>query len=121
MLHAANARDRMSNGRLLPPGVDGRSTLGRRANYLMRSYTAELGRDPTESDLANIRRRVALQLREEQLQERILRGEDVNPDTLTRLSSEQRRAEERSKPGKDGPAAPSLHDLLAEISEESAE
>jgi hypothetical protein len=84
-------RDKVSNGRLLPPGVDLRSAGARRYRYLVSSYSDEIGTDPTESERALIRQAASLQLRIEQLQVRVVRGEDVSADEIIRLSSEHRR------------------------------
>jgi hypothetical protein len=63
----------------------------------------------------------AIQIRCEELQLEIVEGRDVDPDLLVRLSSENRRllAGLGAKAVQAKPAAPTIHDLMAELHEES--
>jgi hypothetical protein len=103
------ARDKVSNGRLLPKSVDLRSAAGRRFRFLVERYSEELGREPTEAEKSMIRQRAAFQLHAEQMQAAIANGESVNSDTLIRINSELRRlsaAFEAAKVSKVSPDAP---------------
>jgi hypothetical protein len=109
--------DKVSNGRLLPKSVDMRSAGGRRYRYLVSAYSNEIGTELTEPEKALVRQVSSLQLRIEQLQVRVVRGEDVSADEVIRLSSEHRRLltaltgkAEKAKPA----ASTSLHDYIAE-------
>jgi hypothetical protein len=85
-------RDKVSNGsRLLPKSVDLRTVAGRRYRYLVSAYSNEIGGELTEAERATVRQAASLQLRLEQLQARIVRGDDVSADEAIRLSSEHRR------------------------------
>jgi hypothetical protein len=111
-------RDKISNGsRLLPKSVDLRTTSGRRYRYLVSAYSNEVGAELTEPEKALVRQISSLQLRIEQLQGRIVLGEDVSADEVIRLSSEHRRllTSLRTKAEASRPAAStSLHDYIAE-------
>jgi hypothetical protein len=115
-----NGRDKMSNGRLLPPSVDMRSATGRRFRHLVQSYVSELGGDLSEAELGLVRQTVGLQIRSEQMQAAIVRGEHVNNDELVRISSTAKRLLEtiRSKAEKRKPTAPTILDLAAELAAE---
>jgi hypothetical protein len=85
-------RDKISNGsRLLPKSVDLRTTSGRRYRYLVSAYSNEIGGELTEAERATVRAAAGIQIRIEQLQARIVRGDDVSADEVIRLSSEHRR------------------------------
>jgi hypothetical protein len=118
---SARTRDKVSNGRILPPTVDLRSATGRRFRYLLETYTRELGGDLGEAEQAQARQAVALQLEEKRMQAAIARGEDVDRDMLVRISSEARRARAalKAKALRQKPPAPTVHDLLDEIAEDS--
>jgi hypothetical protein len=104
--------DKVSNGRLLPTTVDLRSVAGRRFRHLVAAYESEIGGELTEAERATVRQAAALQLRIEQLQARIVRGEDVSADEAIRLSSEHRRLLGllRTKAAASKPAAPAALD-----------
>jgi hypothetical protein len=110
-----NGRDRVTNGRLLPGSVDLRSSSGRRFAHLVRSYTAELGGEPSESQQSLVRQAASIQIRIEQLQADIVGGHrNVDSDEIIRLSSEHRRLvtglQRHAEQNK--PAGPSLQDYL---------
>jgi hypothetical protein len=63
----------------------------RRYRYLVAEYSNELGTELTEPEKALVRQVSSLQLRIEQLQGRIVQGEDVDADQIIRLASEHRR------------------------------
>jgi hypothetical protein len=96
--HSANNRSRVTNGRTLLPGVDGRSASARRYRDLIAELARELGdAEPTAAESASIRQAAAIIVRSEQLSADIVRGEPVDNDTLIRLSSEARRIMARLK------------------------
>ena len=122
MTHASqpatsNNRDVMSNGRLLPRGIDMRSSGGRRFRYLVGAFTSEMGGEPTELELGLIKQAATLQVAIEGMQARIVGGDQgVDPDQIIRLSSEHRRllSQLGKKVETNKPAGPtSLHELLA--------
>jgi hypothetical protein len=82
------ARSSMSNDMLKPlPGVDGRSTWGRRRRDLISALIAELGRPLRERDKALIANAASLICRCEQIHVQIANGADVDDDQLIRLSN----------------------------------
>jgi hypothetical protein len=121
---SSRAYDRVSNGRLLSPGIDLRSAGGRRFRFLVQSYAAELGGELTEPERALVRQAVALQMQAEAMQEAIVAGEKVDADLLIRVSSTSKRLLSiiAGKTGKrDEPAGgPSVEDLFA-IQDEAEE
>ena len=125
-MHATRhrTRDKVSNGRILPTTVDLRSRGGRRFQFLVAAYSAELGGELSEAERSLVHQAVALQLEGEKLQERIVRGEDIDADQLIRISSTSKRLLSiiASKAGKRNPAAgPSVEDLFAVPDDAEAE
>jgi hypothetical protein len=108
------ARSAVSNGTRLLAGIDGRFAQARRFRDLIIELTAELDGAISTAQLGAIRQAAAINLRLEQLQAAIVRGEAVDTDTLIRLSSEARRilASLRNTKRQRGPALGSLGDLL---------
>ncbi|OKO69395.1 hypothetical protein AC629_41260 [Bradyrhizobium sp. NAS80.1] len=89
---ASTARDKISNGRILPKSVDLRSTAGRRFKHLVRTYEAELGGEPTELQRGLVRQVATIQIQIERTQADIVGGSRVvDSDEVIRLSSEHRR------------------------------
>ena len=85
---SAFASSRVSNDPLKAlPGVDGRSTWGRRRRDLIASFTAELGRHLRERDRVLIANAATVIVRCEQLHVRVANGDDVDDDQLIRLSN----------------------------------
>ena len=88
----------------LVEGVDNRSVGAVRFRRLVRGLAQELGGMAAlpEADQVAIRQAASLAMRAEQLQAAIVRGDDVNPDELIRLTGASRRALEtvrkRAKP-----------------------
>jgi hypothetical protein len=85
------SRSKVSNGSRLLANTDARSSGARRFRDLVKSLSADLGDDLSESDLALVRQAAALIQRGEQLQADIAAGRDVDPDVLTKLSGASRR------------------------------
>ena len=119
----SNGKDVITNGRLLSSNVDMRSSSGRRFSHLVRSYTAELGGEPSESQRSLVRQAATVQIRIEQLQADVIGGlRVVDSDEIIRLSSEHRRLvtglqghAEQNRPG----AGPSVEDLFAVDADEA--
>ena len=109
-------RDAVSNGRLLPKGVDLRSVEGRGFLHLVESYTAELGGSLSEVERVMVKQCAAISMRCEVLQAKLVAGEDVDTDDIIRLTSESRRilSDLKAKTAKNKPAGPSLQDFLAQ-------
>jgi hypothetical protein len=81
------ASSRVTNKPLGPlPGVDNRSTWGRRRRDLIASFTSELGRPLTERDRVLIANLSTVIVRTEQLHVAVARGEPVDDEQLCRLS-----------------------------------
>jgi hypothetical protein len=82
------ASARVSNDPLKAlPGVDGRSTWGRRRRDLIASFTAELGRPLRERDRVLIANAATVIVRCEQLHVLIANGAEVDDNQLIRLSN----------------------------------
>lgn len=80
-------RSRVSNGSSRLPDTDGRSTTARRYRDLAMAYADELGGEAnlTETERALVRQAAAMVVRSEGMQARIVRGEAVDDEELTRL------------------------------------
>jgi hypothetical protein len=87
-------RPRYVCGVLVPHGVDLRSRWGNRFGRLVRAYVKELGRPLTEFECGEVGLLVGLQIEEEQMRERSLTGERVNPEVRVKVCSEARRSRE---------------------------
>jgi len=123
MLHTAARRRprRTRTGRVPLPRSDGRTVTSRRFRDLVEAYSAELGGELSEADRALVMQAAAVQIRCEEIQLEIVEGRDVDPDLLVRLSSENRRllAGLGAKAVKAKSPPPTIHDLMAELHEES--
>ncbi len=113
------ARSRVTNGKRLLEGVDGRSAPARRYRDLIAAFTADLGGEAnlTEADRQLIRQAAGLSVRAEKLQADIVNGCDVDSDLLVRISNAAARllgAVRRDRGKNDAPSGPtSLSDYLA--------
>lgn len=109
-------RSAVTNGSRLLEGIDGRSPAARRFRDLIQLYETEVSGDLTELERGLIRQAAALSLRSEQLQAAVVRGEDVDSDTLIRLSGEARRiltSLRKRHHGRDPHEASAIEDLVA--------
>ena len=108
------ARSKITNGRHMLDGIDGRSTIARRLRDIVRGLLVEF-EITTEADQALVRQAAVLSVLSEQLQAQLVRGELVDARTITNLSGQLRRilADLRQRTGQRGPAPPSLHEQLA--------
>jgi hypothetical protein len=88
----ATARSQISNRSRLLLNVDGRSSYARRFRDLVGAFSAEIGGGSlTEFEQGLVKQAAILVLKTEQLQECVVRGQEVDADTLIRLSGESRR------------------------------
>lgn len=112
------SRSKVSNGTRLVDGVDGRSSSSRRFRDLCRALADDLGGEAglTEAERLTVRNAAAVTVASEAMQGRILRGEPVDPDELTRLANASARllGALRTKRTARKPAGPSLAEYLAE-------
>jgi len=117
-------RSAVTNGSKLLVGIDGRSPSARRFRDLVQAYTAEIGGDLSQTEMAMIKTAASLSLSAEMMQADIVNGKIVDADELIRLSSEVRRILDAiaEKAGKRKPAAAvmDLHDHAAKRALERA-
>jgi hypothetical protein len=83
------ARAALTNGSLLPAGVDGRSATARRFRDLLAQLSREVGNGEALSvrEQALIRQAAAIMVRIEALQASIVSGDPVDDDAIVRLSN----------------------------------
>jgi ribosomal protein L12E/L44/L45/RPP1/RPP2 len=89
---APTTRSAVSNGSRLHQTGDARSAGARRFRDLVAAFSADLGSNLSESDLAMVRTAAALTLKSEQIQADLAAGEDVDSDALIRLAGTTRRS-----------------------------
>jgi hypothetical protein len=85
------SRSAVTNRSRQHQNADERSAGARRFRDLIAAYTAEVGADLSESELALVRQAAALTMRAEQMQQAIVRGEVVDDDLLVRISGTAKR------------------------------
>jgi hypothetical protein len=109
-------RSAVTNGSKLLVGIDMRSPTARRFRDLVQAYSAEVGGDLSQTDLAMIKTAASLSLSAELMQADLVNGKPVDLDDLIRLSSEARRLLDAiaEKAGKRKAAGPTLSQYLAE-------
>jgi hypothetical protein len=110
-------RSAVTNGTKLLVGIDMRSPTARRYRDLVQAYSAEIGGDLSQTEMAMIKTAAGLAVQAEAMQADIVNGKIVDSDDLIRLSSEVRRILDAiaEKAGKRKPAAvPTLADYLAD-------
>jgi hypothetical protein len=85
----ATIRSRVTNGRKLVAGVDGRSADARRFRDLGMSYADDAGgaSSLTEAQRALVATAASLTMQAERLQATMLRGEPVNVEQMTRVAN----------------------------------
>jgi hypothetical protein len=110
------ARSRITNGRQLLDGIDGRSAIARRLRDILRSLLVEF-EITTEADELLVRQAAMLSVISEQLQAQMVRGEPICHKTLSNISGQLRRilSDLRQRNDLRGPPPPSIHQHLAEI------
>ena len=87
-------------------GVDGNSPLARRYRDLVEMMTAELGDRPGPGDVLQVRNAATLQLHAEDLTARMVRGEAVDAEEVTRAANGATRALNALRRGKGSRKAP---------------
>ncbi len=80
-------RSRITNGKDLLRGINGRSAEARRYRDLIDGFSADLGGTPGQRELALIRQAAALTVQSEVMQAAIVRGEAIDVEQLTRLAN----------------------------------
>jgi hypothetical protein len=105
--HKTQARDRVSNGADLLPGVDGRCTAARRFRGLVVELEGDAGPALSSAARLQIRTVAMMQLHAEDLTARSVRGERVDAEQLTRAVNGALRALRGLRSGRKAPDAPS--------------
>jgi hypothetical protein len=86
------ARSRITNGKVILEGIDGRSRAGRRAYDIMASLAEELGGNLTAEEQLQVRCVAAMTLEVERLTARLVNGEAVDSVKLSRASNALQRS-----------------------------
>jgi len=89
---APTQRSAVTNGSRILAGVNGRSAAARRFRDVVVSLEAELGGELSESERLQVRNAATLQLHSEELAARLIRGEAVDPEEITRAANGATRA-----------------------------
>jgi hypothetical protein len=122
--HSPTARSRVTNGKALLAGIDGRSAAARRYRDLAMSFAGELGGElaMTEPEKALVRLAAALTVQGETMQAAIVRGDKVDDEQVVRTANALTRAlsQLRRKSRSPKTAAPSLQDYLAKRAAEAS-
>jgi hypothetical protein len=107
-------RSKITSGKRLLQGVDGRLPAGRRFADLCRAYETQCGGNLTVVGKMLCKQAASLSIRCEQLQADVVIGKPVAIDDLVRATSEIRRilAAVTNKPGRNQAAMPSLADYV---------
>lgn len=97
-------RSAVTNGARILVGVNGCTALARRYRDLVDCLTSEIGEGATEIELLQARAAAGLQLHAEEMSARIIRGEPVNSEEVTRAGNAAIRAvaQLRRRPPKPG-------------------
>jgi hypothetical protein len=82
-------RSKVTNGKKMLAGLDGRSAEARRWRDLVASYTSDLGGPAklTEAQRTLVTQAATLQVQAERMQAAVIRGEPVDAEQLTRLAN----------------------------------
>lgn len=94
-------RSRITTGAAMLQGVDGRSASARRYRDIVLALESEQAKPLTEGIRCRIRAAASLQLHAEEMTARMVNGEDVSAEDLTRAASGAARVIASLKP-KDG-------------------
>ena len=86
------SRSAVTNRSRVHASGDERTANARRFRDLIGAFSADLGDDISESDMALVRMAAILTLRAEQIQAEITAGEDIDPEVLTKLAGAARRS-----------------------------
>lgn len=85
-------RSAVTNGSKMLVGIDGSSAMARRYRDLVEGLCAEFGESLTEAERLQVRNAASLQLHAEDLTGRLVRGEAVEPEDITRANNGATRA-----------------------------
>jgi hypothetical protein len=121
--HLPTSRSAISNGTRLHQNADERSAGARRFRDLIAAFSADLGGDLSEADLAMVRTAAALTLKAELMQADLAAGRDVDAETLIKMAGTSRRALAAisAKASERKPGGPTLQDYIAERAAKLAE
>lgn len=111
----ASARSRVTNGKDLLPGIDGRSPAARRYHDVMQAVIADMGGVDrcSEARVALVRRFAAACVLAEQLEAKLVNGETIDVGEHALLSSTLTRLVQRIGLGRiPKNITPHLHDYL---------
>lgn len=108
------SRSRVTNGKALLAGIDGRSATARRFKDIAAAYAAELG-PLTAMQSAMVKQAAVLTLEAESMQAALVRGEAVDRDAVVRLANALDRALRSLglRPARAKPKGPNLAAYLA--------
>jgi hypothetical protein len=108
------ARSRITNGKDLLPGVDGRSAVARRYQDLVANLTADAGGDSAMSEARRqlVRRFAALAVLAESMEARLAMGEAIDLAEFCSVSSTLVRLSSRLGLGRAQKLVPQLRDYL---------
>ena len=85
-------RSKVSNGRARLVGINGRSAAARRYRDLVGMLSAEVGDALTDAEILQVRAAASLTLHVEDLTARLIRGDAVDSEELTRAGNSAIRA-----------------------------
>jgi hypothetical protein len=107
-------RSAITNRSRIHQNGDARSAGARRFRDLIAAFSADLGDNLSEADIAMIRTAAALTLKSEQMQAALIAGQTIDSDVLIRLASTSRRSLQAisAKAVNRKPGAASLQDYL---------
>jgi hypothetical protein len=109
-------RAALSNGSLLPPGVDGRSSSARRWKDLVEEFSQELGGELSAAEVILVKQCALVALRVEQLQADAVSGAEINDSDIVRYSNATARlftALAKQRASKPKSAVPSIAEHFA--------
>jgi hypothetical protein len=86
------ARSRITNGKVILEGVDGRSRSGRRAYDVMAALAEQFGGNLTAEEQLQVRCVAAMTLEVERLTAQLVNGDQVDSEKLSRASNALQRA-----------------------------
>ena len=116
-------RSAITNGKRLLEGISMRTAAGRRYRDLVEAYTAEIGGELSQTEMAMVKQAAALAIQSEAMQADIVNRKPVDTDALIRISGTAKRILDalRDRAGKRKlTAEPSLLDLAARRAAERA-
>jgi ribosomal protein L12E/L44/L45/RPP1/RPP2 len=120
---STRSRSAITNRSKVHQQVDARSATARRFRDLIAAFSADLGDDLSEADMAMVRTAAGLTLKSELMQADLAAGKDVDAETLIKLAGTSRRALAAIavKAAERKPNAMTLADYMARKAAEAAE